>query len=62
MSTPLDRDEVRPGLDLRDFTIANIPERVEKLGDLFHGVLERTSFPLKKIEAALENLSADQGD
>ncbi len=39
VSTPLDWDELRPGLRPGDFTIANIPERLEAKGDLFAGVL-----------------------
>lgn len=60
VSTPLDWDEVKPGLDLRAFTMETVPERVEKKGDLFHGVLERASFPLRKIQAALEKLIAEE--
>ncbi len=56
VSTPLEWDEVRPGLDLRDFNIHTVPERVEKHGDLFQGVLKKASFPLKEIAAELKDL------
>lgn len=60
VSTPLEWDEVRPGLDLREFDINTVPERVEKRGDLFQGVLERAPFPLKKIASELERLLEDE--
>lgn len=39
VSTPLDWQEVKPGLNPTDFTIKNIMKRIEKKGDLFNGVL-----------------------
>lgn len=39
VSTPLDWSEVKPGLTPRDFTIFNIEERLQKVGDLFKPVL-----------------------
>lgn len=39
VSTPLEWDEVRRGLDPKDFTIKNVASRLEKKGDLFKGVL-----------------------
>jgi bifunctional non-homologous end joining protein LigD len=39
VSTPLLWEEVKPGLSPKQFTIYNTLERVEKLGDLFKGVL-----------------------
>ena len=39
VSTPLEWDEVKPGLDPRDFTIRTIHERLKDKGDLFKGVL-----------------------
>jgi bifunctional non-homologous end joining protein LigD len=62
VSTPLEWNEVRPGLDLREFNIRSVPQRVKKLGDLFHGVLEKTSFPLSRTAATLEDLLAEQGE
>ncbi|RQW77321.1 MAG: DNA ligase, partial [Geobacter sp.] len=39
VSTPLKWEEVKPGLDPQAFTIRTIHDRVEKMGDLFRGVL-----------------------
>lgn len=39
VSTPLEWDEVKPGLNPGDFTIRTIHERLEKKGDLFRGIL-----------------------
>jgi bifunctional non-homologous end joining protein LigD len=39
VSTPLEWDEVKRGLDPKDFTIKNVAGRLEKKGDLFKGVL-----------------------
>ncbi|WP_461490715.1 non-homologous end-joining DNA ligase [Pontibacter sp. HJ8] len=39
VSAPLRWDEVKPGLHPSAFTIRNMPERLQKLGDLFSGVL-----------------------
>ena len=41
VSTPLLWEEVKPGLQILDFTIKNIPARLEKLGDLFSPVLQK---------------------
>ena len=41
VSTPLEWDEVRPGLHPTNFTINNIFERLEKKGDLFAPVLKK---------------------
>ncbi len=53
VSTPLQWDEVRKGLQPSDFTIRNAPERFERLGDLFKPVLTRP----QRLEDALERLS-----
>ncbi|WP_373055557.1 DNA ligase D [Zunongwangia sp. H14] len=39
VSAPLKWEEVKKGLKLSDFNIKNMPERIEKEGDLFKGVL-----------------------
>ena len=41
VSTPLKWSEVKHGLDKSRFTIHTVPGRVEKLGDLFSGVLKK---------------------
>ena len=56
VSTPLEWDEVKLGLDLREFNILTVPQRVEKVGDLFQGVLGKASFPLSSIAAELKDL------
>jgi bifunctional non-homologous end joining protein LigD len=52
VATPLEWDEVRKGLDPRQFNIANARERFGKKGDLFAGVLKRP----QKMEKALGKL------
>jgi len=52
VATPLEWDEVRPGLHPLQFTIANARERFAAKGDLFKGVLEKP----QTIEAAVEKL------
>lgn len=39
VSTPLRWEEIKPGLDPREFTIKTIHRRLQKMGDLFKGVL-----------------------
>jgi len=53
VSTPLDWDEVKTGLRMQDFTIKTVPERIEKKGDLFKGVIEYKN----NIEMILSKLS-----
>lgn len=53
VSAPLDWKEVKPGLDMRDFTIKTIPERITGKEHLFLGVLEKGI----DISKALEELS-----
>jgi bifunctional non-homologous end joining protein LigD len=43
VSTPLDWKEVRPGLDPSQFTIDTMMARINKKGDLFKGVLDKTN-------------------
>src|SRR5262249_20168923 len=52
VATPLEWDEVRPGLTPQQFNIYNAPERFAKKGDLFDGVLHRP----QRLEDALGKL------
>lgn len=52
VSTPLLWEEVRPGLNPKDYTLLNIRARVEKLGDLWKEILG----PGIDMELALESL------
>lgn len=52
VSTPLQWDEVKPGLHPSQFTIKNIFKRLEKQGDLFKGVLGKGI----DMEKCLKNL------
>lgn len=53
VSAPLSWKEVKPGLQLLDFTIKTMPERIEKVGDLFKAVLGKGI----DMESAIDNLS-----
>lgn len=53
VSTPLLWKEVKPGLEIRDFTIKNMQARVKKVGDLYLPVLGEGI----DMEAALDNLT-----
>jgi bifunctional non-homologous end joining protein LigD len=56
VSTPLNWEEVKPGLSIKDFTIFNILERLKNKGDIFKGVLGQginLSNVLKKIDVLL---------
>ncbi|MES2645293.1 MAG: DNA ligase D [Bacteroidota bacterium] len=55
VSTPLEWDEVKPGLHPSQFTIFNIHERIEKKGDLFAGVLTGKTDIKKAIKALSGN-------
>jgi bifunctional non-homologous end joining protein LigD len=57
VSTPLDWDEVKPGLHPSQFTIKNILHRVERIGDIFSGVLG----PGIDLEACIDNLERRSG-
>lgn len=54
VSTPLDWSEVKQGLTPKDFTIATVPERVKKMGDLFAPMLD--SAKAIDLGKCLENL------
>jgi len=53
VATPLDWDEVRPGLKPQQFHIGNVLRRFERTGDLFEGVLKKP----QQMEKALEKLT-----
>jgi len=48
VSMPLEWDEVKKGLKMKDFTILNAVERIRSLGDIFKPVLEK-GIDLKKV-------------
>ncbi|HMD50649.1 MAG TPA: DNA primase small subunit domain-containing protein, partial [Bryobacteraceae bacterium] len=52
VSTPLDWSEVKRGLEPSQFTIQNVIDRFERVGDLFEPVLTN----LQKLEPALERV------
>lgn len=56
VSAPLEWEEVRPGLTPAQFTIRNMPARIERVGDLFQGVLG----PGIDIERCIENLESSR--
>jgi bifunctional non-homologous end joining protein LigD len=50
VSTPVSWKEVEAGFEITDFTMANVPERVRKLGDLWKPLLAaRGRFKLEKL-------------
>ena len=50
VSTPVTWDEVEAGFEITDFTMANVPGRVRKLGDLWKPLLAaRGRFALEKV-------------
>lgn len=57
VSMPLDWEEVRPGLKMRDFTIFNAIARLRETGDLFTGVLGKGIDMQKVIQDAQEHFS-----
>jgi bifunctional non-homologous end joining protein LigD len=54
VSMPLEWDEVKPGLKMKDFTIFNTIERLKKKGDIFKGVLGKGIDLEKAIKKAKE--------
>jgi len=57
VSMPLDWDEVKPGLRMKDFTILNAVARVRSEGDPFRGVLGKGISMEKSIKKAGASLS-----
>ncbi len=55
VATPLSWDEVKPGLEPGQFTLANAMDRFSRVGDLFEGVLTKPQ-SLSKAFAGLEKL------
>jgi bifunctional non-homologous end joining protein LigD len=55
VSAPLHWDEVKKGLQIRQFTIKNMRQRIKVEGDLFKGVLEK-GIDLNKVLKALAGL------
>lgn len=54
VSMPLDWEEVRAGMSMKDFTIFNAMDRLKETGDLFKGVLGKGIDLSKAIEKARE--------
>jgi bifunctional non-homologous end joining protein LigD len=52
VSMPLEWEEVKPGLQMKDFTIYNTIDRLKEKGDLFRGVLGKGIDLEKVIEKA----------
>ena len=55
VSMPLEWDEVKKGLKMKDFTIFNAIERIESLGDIFKPVLEKGIDLKKAIKKFTDN-------
>jgi bifunctional non-homologous end joining protein LigD len=55
VATPLSWDEVRPGIEPGQFTLANAMDRFSRVGDLFRGVVEKPQ-NLEKAFGKLEKL------
>lgn len=56
VSTPLAWEEVKSGLDPRNFNLHSIHDRIAERGDLFAGVRKRPRFPLATIKRKLAAL------
>jgi len=55
VSMPLDWEELRPGLAMKDFTIRNSPARLREVGDIFTGALGEGIDMAAAIARAKEN-------
>ena len=56
VSMPLDWDEVKPGLQMKDYTIFNAPHHAKEMGHIFKGVLGKgidMTRALKKLQPLL---------
>lgn len=53
VSAPLSWEEVKPGLQILDFTVKSMPGRLSEKGDLFGAILKKGI----QMEQAIENLS-----
>jgi len=56
VSTPLEWDEVKLGLDLHDFNIETVPQRVKSKGDLFKGVMSNPRYSMSAVHKELKDL------
>ena len=41
VSTPLEWEELKPGLDPRDFTVRTVPERIDQIGDVWARAMKK---------------------
>ena len=54
VSTPVEWDEVEAGCESGDFTMLNVPERLERVGDLWAPLLaKQVRFDLQKLAQRL---------
>lgn len=53
VSTPVTWDEIGAGIRIDDFTLANVPDRVRELGDLWKGLLGRKRYDLTPLVEAV---------
>jgi bifunctional non-homologous end joining protein LigD len=51
VSTPLLWEEVKKGLEIRDFTIHNVPSRIAEIGDIFKKVVGKGIDMMKALKA-----------
>jgi bifunctional non-homologous end joining protein LigD len=49
VSTPLSWDEISEGVDRRDFTLATVPARIAKVGDLWKGLFKARGVDLERV-------------